>query len=98
MKILLIQILCHILNYLLILILLILIFHKEVNILALNSELLFNNNFTNINISPNPKQPIDNNFLHFESTSNNYQYNLTVGDYFNNWSLVDAFIHNYYLK
>jgi hypothetical protein len=75
----------------------------EVNISALNSEPLSNDNFTNINISPNPKQPVDDNFLHFESTSNinslnNYQYNLTVGDYFDDWSSVDAFIHNYCLE
>jgi hypothetical protein len=72
---------------------------KKVNISALNFKSLSNDNFTNINISPNPKQPIDDNFLHFETTSNinssnNYQYNLTVGDYFDNWSSVDAFIYN----
>ncbi|UZO09312.1 uncharacterized protein OCT59_029544 [Rhizophagus irregularis] len=54
---------------------------REVNISALNSEPLSNDNFTNINISPNPEQLLDDNF--FESTSNinssnNYQYNLTV--------------------
>ncbi|RGB22745.1 hypothetical protein C1646_775610 [Rhizophagus diaphanus] len=74
---------------------------REVNILALNSEPLSNDNFININISPNPEQPLDDNF--FESTSNinssnNYQYNLTVGDYFDDWSSVDAFIHNYCLE
>ncbi|CAB5359713.1 unnamed protein product [Rhizophagus irregularis] len=73
----------------------------EVNISALNSEPLSNDNFTNINISPNPEQLLDDNF--FETTSNinssnNYQYNLTVGDYFDDWSSVDAFIHNYCLE
>jgi hypothetical protein len=76
---------------------------EEVNISVLNSEPLSNDNFTNINILPNPKQSIDDNFLHFESISNinsfnNYQYNFTVSDYFNDWLSVDAFIYNYYLE
>ncbi|EXX68572.1 hypothetical protein RirG_103920 [Rhizophagus irregularis DAOM 197198w] len=74
---------------------------REVNILALNSEPLSNDNFTNINISPNPEQLLDNNFFELTSninSSNNYQYNLTVGDYFDDWSSVDAFIHNYCLE
>ncbi|CAB4434526.1 unnamed protein product [Rhizophagus irregularis] len=36
---------------------------------------------------------------HFESLSEQiYQYNLTVGDYFDDWQSVDTFIHQYCLE
>jgi hypothetical protein len=58
-------------------------------------ELPFNNNFTDINISPNFELLSDD----FELTSNNsYQYNLAVSDYFDNWASVDTFIHKYCLE
>jgi hypothetical protein len=46
---------------------------------------------------------LNDNFLHFESTFNinsfdNYKYNFTVNDYFDNWLSVNAFIYNYCLE
>jgi hypothetical protein len=52
-------------------------------------------NFTDINISPNFELLSDD----LESTSNNsYQYNLAVGDHFDDWASVDTFIHKYCLE
>ena len=73
---------------------------SPVDKLSLTSD----NNFTDIELLLN----LDNNFTDIElpltseldSYSNNcsYQYNLAVGDSFDDWSLVDTFMHQYCLE
>ncbi|CAB4416181.1 unnamed protein product [Rhizophagus irregularis] len=70
-------------------------------------KLDFNHNFTNINSfsfetpsKPSCETPFKLPFKeHFESLSEQvYQYNLTVGDYFDDWQSVDTFIYQYCLE
>lgn len=49
----------------------------------------------NDNISPNSESPGISVDPVSSTTSNKYQYNLEVGDCFDDWSSVDTFIHQY---
>ena len=65
-----------------------------------DSELIIPPNFNlsdDNNISPNPEPPNDDMdlFSDLPSSDNNYQYSLTVGDYFDDWSSVDSFMYQY---
>jgi hypothetical protein len=58
------------------------------------------NNFVGpLEISPNSflEEPIEETFNNNSNTLN-YQYNLCVGDTFDNWTFVDKFMHNYCLE
>ncbi|CAB5166761.1 unnamed protein product [Rhizophagus irregularis] len=50
--------------------------------------------------SINPVIDNTNTFNYFNNNSNFpiYQYNLHIGDMFNNWMFIDKFIYNYYLE
>jgi len=65
----------------------------NINILQ-NPKLLSNSDFTDVNILPSPKSFFNDNNL----TSNSYQYNLAVGDYFDDWTSVDTLMHKYCLE
>ena len=75
------------------------LFNENFIEVAPNSEPFPNDNFTDIDISPNPKQLIDDNFESISNlNSNDYQYNLAEGDYFDDWESVDIFMHKYCLE
>src|SRR3954470_8389392 len=59
---------------------------KNFLMLPIEPPLISDDNFADVL----PLEPVFN--------DNNYQYNLTVGDSFDDWSLVDTFMHQYCLE
>src|SRR5215469_5863687 len=75
------------------------LFNENFTEVASNSEPFPNDNFTDIDILPNPEQLIDDNFESISNlNSNDYLYNLAEGDYFNDWESVNIFMHKYCLE
>ena len=74
----------------------------DTNFLIDSEPLPFDSNINNINDDNNIQhfEPLNDDIFDFElpNDSLNYQYNLTVGDCFDDWSSVDTFMYQYCLE